>query len=386
MKDSILFVDDNENILQGLRRNLRPMHQEWECSFATSGEDALKLMQDRHIDVVVSDMRMPGMDGATFLSHVKEAHGHTARFVLSGQCEEEVILQLLSVSHQYMAKPFEHEKIISTIRGILSLKAMLQDNALKTFVTNLSALPSLPSLHESVLAELNAAAPSTKALEDIFLRDISILAKLLQIMNSSYFGPSQDINTIAYVWELLSLEKIRTLITQDCIVSPLNKDLEKDPFIPKLWQRSLVAARIARALAKAENAPPKMADKAFVAGLLHAIGTLVLYEYQRKEKGGIDYKGIQVSGVPDNYALVGGWLLTLWGLPHDICFAVLNHATPDKFVGTEGDKDLLSIVHVATAWALAREAPELSHLNEDFLRQTGAYEKLESWKISSALI
>lgn len=388
MKDSILFVDDNENILQGLRRNLRPMHQEWDCSFAPGGEEALKMMQTRHVDVVVSDIRMPGMDGAGFLKRVKEAYGHTVRFVLSGQCEEEVILQLLGVSHQYMAKPFDHEKMIATIRGILKLKSQIQDNALRMFVARASALPTLPSLHGEIVAELNAAEPSSKALEDMFLRDISLLAKLLQIMNSSYFGPSQDINTIAYVWELLSLEKIKALIVQDYIVVPMNKELENDPFIPQLWKRSLVTARIARAIAKDENLPPKMADKAYVAGLLHAIGTLILYEYQRQEKGSIEYESILASGAVDNYALIGGWLLSLWGLPRDICYAVLNHASPDM-AEEGGNKNLLSIVHVAYALALAREAPqgqEKNYLKEDFLRQAGAYDKLENWRISSALI
>jgi CheY-like chemotaxis protein len=68
----ILFVDDESRILEGLQRMLRPQRQHWEMAFASSGEAALKLLEERPFDVIVSDMRMPVMDGAALLTHVRD--------------------------------------------------------------------------------------------------------------------------------------------------------------------------------------------------------------------------------------------------------------------------------------------------------------------------
>ena len=93
MKRRILFVDDEPNVLQGLKRMLRGMRNEWEMSFAESGPEALETMTKEHFDVVVSDMRMPGMDGAQLLSEVKKRHPHVVRIVLSGQSDKEMVLK-----------------------------------------------------------------------------------------------------------------------------------------------------------------------------------------------------------------------------------------------------------------------------------------------------
>ena len=68
----VLFVDDEPRILEGLRRMLRPQRHEWEMAFAPGGEAALAMMEASPFDVIVSDMRMPGMDGATLLCRVRE--------------------------------------------------------------------------------------------------------------------------------------------------------------------------------------------------------------------------------------------------------------------------------------------------------------------------
>ncbi len=386
MKSAVLFVDDNENILQGLRRNLRPMHQEWELHFAVNGIEALKVMKEVHIDVVVSDIRMPGMDGAALLKQTRELYGHTVRLVLSGQCEEEALTTLLDVSHQYMAKPLDTAAIISTIKPILAAKARLQDEDLKKFITGLAALPTLPSLHGAIIAALQEAHPTTQGIENLLLRDISLVAKIFQVMNSSYFGTSRDINTVAYVWELLGLERIKTLILSGHIIAPIEKALEGDPFMTDLWGLSLLTARIARLIAKSENLPQKTCDKVWVAGLLHAIGAVILYEYRRQKTGTADCSDILDAKVPqDSYPLAGDFLALLWGLPQDIRYVILNHAEPEK-AGDDGDKSVLSLIHVARALAYAKrnpDAPETAYLNEDFLRQANLLDKLEIWKAAA---
>ncbi len=383
MKPSVLFVDDNENILQGLRRNLRSVHREWEMRFATNGAEALKLMDEKPVDVVVSDIRMPVKDGVALLTEARQRHGQSIRLVLSGQCDEKDIAPLLEVSHQYLAKPMDTDVIISAIKSILEAQNRLQDAALKKFITGLASLPSRPSLYADITSELRGARPSAQAIEQFLLRDISLVAKIFQVLNSSYFGTNGDINTVSFIWEALGLERMKTLMLGGHIAMQPDKTLENDPFIAELWNMSLMTARIARLIAKAEDLPKKTCDKLWVAGLLHAVGAVALYEYRRETSGTVDSADLLDAARPaDSYVDVGTFLAVLWGLPHDIQHVIRWHAAPEK-ADDDGDKNVLAIVHVARAFAIAREdhsKAEEDYLHMEFLEATGASEKLARWK------
>ncbi len=79
MRKRILFVDDEPQVLQGLRRMLHGQTREWELHFAASGAEALELMAAMSMVVIVSDMRMSGMDGVHLLGEVKRLYPETAR-------------------------------------------------------------------------------------------------------------------------------------------------------------------------------------------------------------------------------------------------------------------------------------------------------------------
>ncbi|MFQ5649735.1 MAG: response regulator [bacterium] len=105
MSTRILFVDDDANVLRGLRRAMFEMSDEWEMAFANSGKDALSTLEKEGFDVIVSDMRMPEMDGAELLQEVSRRYPHMVRIILSGQADKEAIIKSVQPTHQYLAKP-----------------------------------------------------------------------------------------------------------------------------------------------------------------------------------------------------------------------------------------------------------------------------------------
>ena len=111
MTATILFVDDEKNVLQGLRRSLRSMRHDWQMHFAEGGAAGLEVLANHSVDVVVSDMRMPGMDGAQFLEKVSQDYPSTARFVLSGQADRETTYRAIGPSHQFFSKPFDADTL-----------------------------------------------------------------------------------------------------------------------------------------------------------------------------------------------------------------------------------------------------------------------------------
>jgi CheY-like chemotaxis protein len=104
IKKNILFVDDSENVISGIQRQLRPHREQWQLFFANSGSQALELMAQQRIDLIISDMSMPGMRGDELLKKVAAQYPSTVRIILSGNADEETLKNGLEVAHQYLGK------------------------------------------------------------------------------------------------------------------------------------------------------------------------------------------------------------------------------------------------------------------------------------------
>ncbi|MBV9849174.1 MAG: response regulator [Armatimonadetes bacterium] len=117
----VLFVDDESHILSGLQRMLRPLRHEWAMTFAEGGPAALDALAGAEFDVIVTDMRMPGMSGAQLLAEVRRRHPRVARIVLSGQSDREHLQQLAQTPHEYLSKPCDTELLKETVRRLCGL-------------------------------------------------------------------------------------------------------------------------------------------------------------------------------------------------------------------------------------------------------------------------
>jgi CheY-like chemotaxis protein len=157
MKKRILFVDDEAMILQGLQRMLRSMRAEWEMEFVESAEAALRLLDQKPFDVIVSDMRMPRMNGAELLAEVMKRHPTTVRLILSGYADKDLILKCVGSTHQYLAKPCDAESLKATVARASNLEDSLRNERLKSLVCQMNRLPSIPSLYMQVVEKASRA-------------------------------------------------------------------------------------------------------------------------------------------------------------------------------------------------------------------------------------
>lgn len=118
----ILFVDDEVQILNSIKRSLTRFSEEWDLSFAKSGEQALGLMMQDTVDVVVTDMKMPGMSGSDLIMEVREEHPDTVPVVLSGHSSDEEILELAKWNIPFFDKPFKAPDLVRALSRILASK------------------------------------------------------------------------------------------------------------------------------------------------------------------------------------------------------------------------------------------------------------------------
>ena len=193
----VLFVDDEPAVLDGIRGIVDKRDGEWEVAFAADGEKALTLLDASPFDVLVSDIRMPGMDGPTLLKRVCEKFPAVVRIVLSSPDEMEDALRAVSVAHQFLQKPCDPDMLRIAVERATSLSSILSNKLLASTVGSVKDLPVLPRTYLALRTALANPDVSLKDIVHIVEGDVSISAKILQLVNSAFFGLPREISTLS---------------------------------------------------------------------------------------------------------------------------------------------------------------------------------------------
>jgi HD-like signal output (HDOD) protein len=391
MKKRILFVDDEPNILHGLQRMLRPMREEWEMDFVEGGLKAVELLLEKPFDVIVSDMRMPGLSGVQLLKEVRESYPQMVRIVLSGHSELETILRSISLAHQYLAKPCELETIINTIRRACALSEMLSDESLKRIVAGMNSLPSLPAIYAELIREIESEDSSVDKIGKIIATDVGMTAKILQLVNSAFFGLRRKVINPGQAAALLGTETLKTLILSVHIFSQINMSPVFHPFLNNLWNHSLKVAGLSKKIATLETQSEEIIENAFMAGMLHDCGKLVLianypgpYEQIliRRETAERFSWEVEAEMFSTTHSAVGSYLLGLWGLPSPIVESVAFHHHPADFE----HREFLTVTAVHLADAISQEeldplsSQPPSRLNQGYLEKLNLVDRLAVYR------
>jgi HD-like signal output (HDOD) protein/ActR/RegA family two-component response regulator len=394
----ILFVDDEPNVLEGLQRMLRSMRREWEMAFAGGAAEALEALAAARFDVVVTDMRMPGMDGAELLHRVMREHPHLVRIILSGHADQEMALRSVGAAHQYLSKPCDAEALKRTVERACAGRGLLADEGLRQLVSRLSALPSLPALYTQLLDELQSAQTTVKRVGEIISMDVGMTAKILQMVNSAFFGLGRPLTSPGEAVGYLGLDRVKALVLSIQVFSEFKADGLPGFSPARLWAHSLMAGKLAETVAKtARTDPPMSSAEAFTAGLLHDTGKLVLAarlpEYYGEAINLARAEGVtpaeaerRVFGVTQ--AEVGGYLLGLWGLPPALVDAVAFHDRPRERLAD--GCSTLTAVHVADALLAEAEAAGAAQgcvaLDEEYLAHLNLTDRLPAWREAAAAL
>jgi len=276
MSIRILFVDDEPLILQGLQRSLRPLRKEWNAAFAAGGEEALAVLQREPFDVVVTDMRMPGMDGAALLDAVTRRYPDTLRLVLSGQSDLESVVRSAGVAHQYLSKPCSIEALKDAVNRAVSLHHLLADSSLKQLLSRMQSIPSVPPLYIELTNCLKSKDASIEKAAAIIQKDMGMSAKVLQLANSGLFGASGRIGSAAEAVTFLGLDTIRTLLLTLHAFSEFQPGGASNFSMQSLWSHSMATGALAeRIIQSMPSGAPGQGHMRMI-GLLHNTGRLVL--------------------------------------------------------------------------------------------------------------
>lgn len=378
MKKRILFVDDDPQLLKSVNRMLWSAQDRWELTFRTSGAEALEEFARKPFDVLVADMRMPGMEGHHLLAQVRKLYPWALRIVLSGVSDRELIMRSVPVSHQFLTKPVKAEQLINVIERGCRLRDAILSDELKNLIGGIDALPAQPDVYAKLVKALEDEAAPVESVAAIISRDMALAADVLKLVNSSFFGPRMRVSRLDQAVTLLGLDTIKSLVL--CVQLLKVFDIRKFPdfSFPGLWEHSLKTALFARAIAVEENLSPGAQDDCFVAGLLHDLGKFVMADklfprYREavaaSRQGNVPILEAENSVLGAAHPQAGAYLLGLWGLHDRILEAVAFHHEPGALGLTA--MSAVTAVHAANAFehelvvinpGYARRSLDMGHL------------------------
>jgi HD-like signal output (HDOD) protein len=387
----VLFTDDEPLVLEGLGRMLRAMRDEWEMCFVTSGEQALNEMKLVPFDVVVSDIRMPRMNGLQLLTEVKDKFPDAIRLILSGHQDRNLILQSTGIAHQYLSKPCNAEELKRTVNRAVHLRSLAVKKTIKQLLSGINTLPSLPALYHELVQELQSEDVSIKKLGDIISKDMSMTAKILQLVNSAFFGLRRQILNVGDAVVYLGLETIQTLVLSVHAFSRFGSIKVAGLSLEKIWSHSLATGVLAKKIAQTEMLGKEIINEAFTAGLLHDLGRVVLAFNLPREYGEAMAHSHQDEILlceaeqrlfETTHAELGAYLLELWGLPDSILESIAFHHYPSE--SPSKGFCLLSVVHIADSLESGNGAnggeDVAAHINADYLSAIGMEGNIAKWR------
>ena len=355
MLKRILFVDDESQILRSITRLF--MDTEHEVITAESGEEALKILENEKVDVIVSDMNMPKMTGYELLSQVKRRFPNIVRIILSGFSDERIVFNALqkNIAKLYIIKPWENEVLINTIEKVFEIETVLRNNEnILKLVKNTGELPTIKTSYQRIINAIENDEEIYKIVDAIEY-DNAIVTKLLHIVNSSYYGVKTG--SIKRAVAYLGIDNIKNIVTTSAFIDSLSTNSKDNKKIEGLWDRAFISNRIISIIYN-EFLNKKIPETEMNAGLLSNVGILfmihsfrdkymeILEEVQIKHSSIIEHEN---KAFGTNHQEIGGYLLQWWDIPLPIVEAALYHHNPfDKNVINQ---QIVCAAHIAEKYA-----------------------------------
>lgn len=352
---SILFVDDDASLTAGLRRSMRSHRDAVAVEFAAGADQAMKCLAERRIDIVVTDLKMPGIDGVSFLRDVERDFPVVIRIVLSGEGTSPLLIRSLGVAHRVVGKPCEASTLLALCLEAANFRMRIHSEEARRLIAGISQLPSPPQVCKRVEQAVAREAPLSE-IGSIVAEDPALSAKLLQVSNSAFFGSRRKVSSTQLAVSMLGLETTKSILFAAGIRDSMRAtDPRIEAAIEATWTHSNRVAALATAISATLGMSRSDQAECFSAGILHDIGKmLLLKQLANVPNSSSDHDTVRegFDGVVDlerrifgaEHAQVGAHLLSLWGVPDDIVEVVLTHEDdPTDLPPTTSQKTRITI-------------------------------------------
>ncbi len=376
-----LFVDDDSSALHGLKRMLKGTRNEIDAVFVDNGDDAVEMLRMGAYDVVITDIGMPGMSGLEMLEIIADRHPDMARLILSDRTGRSDTLRAAGLAHQYLSKPCDPDGLRTAIQRSVRMREELADPELRRLAGGARTLPSVPDLYHQINAELASDDPSVAKVGEIISHDPAMSVKILQIVNSSFFGLRRVVTDIGQATTLLGLDTISSLVLGVGVFRTAPSDPVSASMVNHVYESSLEIASAAKRIAQLAGADRPLVEEAYLAGLIQDIGILALASnwparWRQVDRSALDLSEHSIFGT--THAAFGAYLASLWGLPDSLIEAIRFHNDPAGPPTESGFTSLVAL-HAARAIINGGFDPATVSSQTKYLEVIGMTGELPQW-------
>jgi putative nucleotidyltransferase with HDIG domain len=383
----ILLADTETGTAEELQQALG---QEWLITWVQTGTAAVEELKKREYHGLVVSLHLADLKPAQLLNRVRQKYPKTVRFVVATEKDRGRVVKEALGAHQFLTRPFDADGLRTTIQRAMASDVWIASENLHKLVARVRSLPAIPALHLEIVAALRSPDSTTEEVGALIAKDMAVTAKLLQVINSAYFGLPRTVTSPADAVSLLGFETVKSMVMAVKLLNHYDR-LKLGSFsMDTLWQHSTAVADAARQLTLLQTEDRNLADQAYTAGLLHDVGKAVLAGNFSEQYAGAqslaDKRQLPLSDVEHeifgaNHAEIGAYLLSLWGLPLNILEAAALHHQPQGSPNKVFTP--LTAVHVANALQHAMNPGQDDQVRQEidmeYLAELGMVECLPAW-------
>ena len=387
---AILLVALSPEDTSAIREGLRDTSDKWRLEFVSNVRQALTVLESSAFDAAIVDLQAPGIDAPGLFKSMMEASPTTLRLGLITPPEREAIQQVRAAVHQLLTKPCNGKVLKAVLARAFAAQDFLSDDNFKHLAGGIRSLPVLPSIYTELMQELKSEDPSLELAGQIVAKDMGLSAKILSLVNSAFFGLGRPVTHPSEAAMFLGTETLRALVLSLQVFSQFSQVRLKEFSVENLWKHSWTMGVLARRLCEFEEADRITADEAFIAGLLHDVGKLVLAanhpaqleeNIKQARQKHLTLWEQEYQTFHASHAELGGYLLGTWGLSAGVVEAVAFHHRPA--LARRRNFSALTAVHVANT--LGKKGPSECGLDPqpisvDYLRSLDLAERVDGWK------
>ena len=355
MSASRILVVDSKNTSETVKSLLaQNAGHDWEVDVVTNQKQALQALDTKPYNLLISEIVMPEMDGLDFFKTAKEKHPTIIRIMETANENREFLVKASELAHIVIPSNCEKDSFNEIIKNTMSLQEIIANKDILKKLTSIKSLPSPPEVYNKLVSTLQNEDCSTHQVAEIIKNDIAITAKLLQMINSAFFGMKTHVESPMHAVNLLGIDTVKSIVLTSGIFHTIREKEFAGFSVDEMYRQSMAVGAATRHLANVFGFRTKDIEDALMAGLLHDIGKLLMITNFKKELA--DAKKIaqtdniligdairQIIGISD--AELGAHLLSLWNLPLSILEAVAYHNQPSKSAYKE--VNTLTAVHLA---------------------------------------
>lgn len=314
-KLNILFIDDDYNITNGIKRSLFPYRKQWDLFFTLSGLEAIKVIDHNDIDIVFCDIMMPVIDGTQVLEYIFLNKPNIVRFVLSGHSNLDFVLKSTKYAHQFLTKPSAPDLIVSKIQAVLEARKYLTSNSEKETAHIFKDSPVSSYIYKEIKMLLEEEDVNSVKIANVLRKDPALTGKILQIANSGFFALSREITEIQEAVNYIGINLIHQIVLFYGTFNNSETNETVKHKIEIIAQKSLQVAYKMQYLVVVFKLKSLHGDDAFTCGLLHLLGQIVAI-VNNKESPEIQHEN------------VAAYLISIWGLPKVISDSIAFQNNP----------------------------------------------------------